>query len=419
MKKIERYKKYIETSFWYLGSSLLVALIGIAINPLMAKNLSSEDYAIIGYFTSFNLLILPLLHLNLMTYYLRNFYRVSPLKQRLMGDTILISMMVIGLVVLTILLFCFYFFCKYTQVKFQFFPYAIYTFAQVYFSMFFSYYLIKLRVERKAKKFATISIINCVISVSLAILLVVIYKYGVDGRLLAALLVSIIFAIYSFWKSIGKLQIDFIILKDALKFGWPLTISALLWYFLSGIDRIFLAELNDMHTYGIYCVAIQITAYLTIFYTTVNNTFEPDIFKAIAENKTSRLVKLVLGILSVVIVANLVFIIFATSVIGLLTANRYIDSATFAQILALHNITMAMYYLVVKLIIGYGYVKAELVVRIVGAVLSVMMFRVLIDKYGFYGAAWGQVLSFLLLTIIGLITLFTLNNKIVNFKKNE
>ena len=50
-------------------------------------------------------------------------------------------------------------------------------------------------------------------------------------------------------------------------------------------------------------------------------------------------------------------------------------------------------------------------VRVSGALLSIAMFYVLIDKYKFVGAAWGQSMSFLLLSIIGLVVFFITKNK--------
>ena len=412
LSKLYKYKSHLKDSFLYLGSSLIVSLIGILINPLLAKNLSPEDYAIIGYFTSFQLLLIPLVNFNLTTYYLRNYSRIPEERRQIASDTILIGQIFIGFFSLVVFTMALYFYIYWTKVNFPFFPYAIYTFAQTYISIFTTFYLIKLRINRKANKFAVVTIINSLITTALTLLLVVYYKQGADGKLLSALLAAIIAAIYSISKSLGKWQFDFKTIKEALKFGLPLTISALFWYFLTGVDRALLVKLNDTYTYGIYSVAIQITAYMAIFYTAVNNTFEPDIYQAIAENNKGRLMKLMGGIIGVVTIVNLIFIMFAPIAIGLLTANRYIASASYAQILAIQNITMACYYMVVKLFIGFGYVKAELAVRIIGAVFSVFMFKMLIDNFGFYGAAWGQVFSFLALSIIGLGTLYFLNKNI-------
>ncbi len=411
LSKLTKYKSYLNTSFLYLGSSLCVSLIGILINPILAKNLSHEDYAIIGYFTSFQLLLIPLIGFNLTTYYLRNYSRIAEDKRQIVSDTILIGLIVIGFFSLVLFTTALYLYCSWIKVKFSFFPYAIYSMAQTYVSIFFTFYLIKLRINRQAKKFALVTIINALVTTTLTLILVAYYKQGADGKLLSSLIAAILIGTYSINKSIGRWQFDFKILKEALVFGLPLTTSALFWYFLTGVDRAILAELNDTYTFGNYSVAIQITAYMAIFYTAVNNTFEPDIYQAITENNKRRLIKLIGSSIAVIIFANLAFIALAPFTISLLTANRYVESTPFARILALQNITMACYYMVVKLFIGYGHVKAELAVRIVGAAISVLLFKILINEYGFYGAAWGQVFSFLILSILGLVSLYIIQNK--------
>ncbi len=411
LSTLKKYKHYLNTSLLYFGSSLCVSVIGILINPLLAKNLSHKDYAIIGYFTSFQLLLIPLIGFNLTTYYLRNHSRIPEDRRKIVTNTILIGLIFIGLLSLIIFTTALYAYCIWSKVSFSFFPYAVYTMAQTYISIFFTFYLIKLRINKKAKKFALLTIINALITTSLTLLLVVYYKQGADGKLLAALIASALIGIYSIKKSLGSWEFDFSILKEALVFGFPLTISALFWYFLTGVDRAMLMDLNDVHSFGNYSVAIQITAYMTIFYTAVNNTFEPDIYQAIAENNKRRLIKLMGSGITIIVIANLIFIALAPFAIGLLTANRYIESVPFARILALQNITMACYYMVVKLYIGYGHVKSELTVRIAGAAISVFMYKILINKFGFYGAAWGQVSSFLILSVLGLGSLYFIRNK--------
>ena len=50
--------------------------------------------------------------------------------------------------------------------------------------------------------------------------------------------------------------------------------------------------------------------------------------------------------------------------------------------------------------IGYGYTKSQLLIFIIGGRLSTVLYKVLIDAYGFYGAAWGQVFSFVIMALI-------------------
>ena len=90
-----QYRTYFQSGFLYLSSSIFVAGLSIVINPFLANNLTPEDYAIIGYFTSFNVLILPVLNFSLISYYLRNYYIIPIERRQIVSDTILIALKVL------------------------------------------------------------------------------------------------------------------------------------------------------------------------------------------------------------------------------------------------------------------------------------------------------------------------------------
>ncbi len=406
-----KYKGYLKNSFLYLFSSIFTAMVGIAVNPFMAKNLSPQDYAILGYFNSFSLIILPILNFSLISYYLRNYYRIADERKQIVSDTILIALVVYGFIALVAVCSAFYFYCQWTKISFSYYPYALLTFVPIYLGNFTTLFLAKCRLERAAGRFSAVTIVSALLGTVTAILLVVIYKYGATGRLLATLLASVVTAIYCFSQLFGKLQFDFAVIKDAFRFGWPLSLSAMLWYFLSGVDYVMLEKLNDSHSLGFYNVGMQIAGYFAIFYTAIAQTFEPDIYKAIAEKKKGKLLKIIAGIVTLNSIPNILFILFAPFIIGLLTYNRYTDASGFAQILALKNITVSLYYSTITIIVGFGFTKAELLVRCVGSLLCVLMFKVLIENYGFYGAAWGQVFSFVILTSISVCCLAYLHKR--------
>lgn len=404
-------KIYFKSSFLYLLSAIISGIISIVINPFLAKNLSPEDYAIIGYFNSFSLIILPLLNFGLITYYLRTYYLTTEDQKPILADTILVALLFFGLITLIFSSIAFYFFWKFSNVSFPFFPYALLTFAPIYVGNFVSLLTINYRLNREAGKFARITIIYAIINALFAITLVVIFKYGATGRLLATLLAAIIFGFYSFIKLFSRLQFDWGVIKDGLRFGWPLTLSAILWYFLNGVDRVMLEKLNNSYTFGYYSVALQITGFLTVIYAAIAQTFEPDIYKAISENKRRKIIKITGGIISINAIPNILFFLFAPFIIKLLTFDRYTDASSFARILALKNISITFYYSAIAVIIGYGYTKSELVIRLIGALLCILMFKYLISNFGFYGAAWGQVLSFVIMTIIaGIFILYRIKN---------
>lgn len=374
-------------------------------------NLSHEDYAIVGYYSSFNLLLVPLLHFSLFSYYNKNYYFVKEEEREELGNTILLGSILIGFVSLILFTSVFYIVYRGTNVQIPFCPYAILTFLQLYVANVTSFYLIKLRLTRNSIQFSKVTIMQCLAIAILSLTLVVYYKYGAEGKLYGTLLASIIMGVYSLKKLKIKFSINKKKLINAIKFSTPLTLSALLWYFLSGIDRFLIEKQNDNYSLGLYSVGLMIASYMGIFYTTIANTFEPDIYKSIAEKKTKKLAYIMAIIIGVVAFFNLLFIVLAPFIIDLLTSGRYNESCIYAQILAIHNISMACYYMVIKLFIGYGYVKEELYVRVIGAAISIIIFYVLINRFGVIGAAWGQVSSFTVLTIVGGVAFYIKRNK--------
>ncbi len=145
---------------------------------------------------------------------------------------------------------------------------------------------------------------------------------------------------------------------------------------------------------------MQISTYLYIFYTAISQTFEPDLYKSIAENDKKKLFKIIIGIVGFVAIPVILFILFAHPIVKILTFGRYTDSTVFAQILAVKNVPMALCFLVSNVIIGYGYPKVELINRTIGAVLSVILFKMMIEKYTFYGAAVTNSIVFVLMTAV-------------------
>jgi O-antigen/teichoic acid export membrane protein len=400
---------YSKVAFFYLGSSVFASIINVAINPFVAKNLSPNDYAIIGYFTSFQLLILPIISFNLVTFYMKNYYQIPEEKRVIVGDTILIASLIYGFFALIVCYLFFYIYFFYSGISFSFFPYAILAFVPVWLSGILNFRLVECRLTRNAKKYAGITILNAIINAVFTILIVVIFKYGATGKLTAALVSSVIIAAISWEGSFHKWQIDYSTIKQAFKFSYPLTLSGILWYFFSNVDRAFLAPLNDNNLFGIYNVGLQMAGLLTVFYSALAQTFEPDIFKAIADKNNRKLFSIVIGIFVINAIPNLLFIPFAPFIIGILTSNRYVASSAFAEIFVLKNISMALYYLLVMVIIGYGHTKVEFLIRLLGTGVSIILLKLLINKYFFYGAAWSQVFSFIILSV--LLTIYLISNR--------
>ena len=65
----------------YVLASVIPAVFSILINPFVAKNMSPMDYSIVGFYTSFNLLLTPLVSFYFSHYYSKKYYESSDEKK--------------------------------------------------------------------------------------------------------------------------------------------------------------------------------------------------------------------------------------------------------------------------------------------------------------------------------------------------
>ena len=406
----------------YFSASLIQGLVSLAINPLIAMNMSHYDYALTGFFTSFNSLILPLLSLMFGQYFNRHYFKLNSNEERdELAARLVSTSLIFNLFEIVFILIIFYIYAKVQNIEFPVFPYAIITFSSIIFNNVYNFYLLKLKMGKRADHFFKISLYHTIILVASNLLLVVLFKLGALGKLLAPLITYIILFVYLLPKITKKLVFDKKIFLDALKFCWPLILAAASGYFLRGFDRALLVNLNDNVQLGLYNVAISISAYLAIFQTSINNTFQPDIFEAVAKNNKKKLITIIGGINLLNLIPIIIFIAFAPFIIKILTAGRFTDAYVYARILALNNISMTLAYTMTGIFIAKGYTFLSMTSEVIGAILSIFMFNILINKYNFYGAAWGQVLSYILIFIIGIIVYFIYKNffnKTIKTSKN-
>jgi O-antigen/teichoic acid export membrane protein len=248
------------------------------------------------------------------------------------------------------------------------------------------------------------------------LLFCVVLSYGAAGSLAATLVTAFIYSTYCLWKLLDRFTLDRSIIKAALDFSWPLIVVGCLNYFFSGIDRAFLAGFKDDQNFGLYNIAFRLTSYIGILYAAITMTIEPDFYKAIAQKKYKRLMIIISGLLIAKTIIVVFFNILAPVIVKILTAGRYMDAVHYARILSVKNLTSSVFTMMTIVIVGLGYSKITLMNRLVGTLGVVVMYKLLIHYFGFDGAAWGQVFSYVILTLFSLIFIIF---KILKSRRNR
>ncbi len=399
----------------YFSASLIPMFLNLAINPLIAMNMEPYDYAITGFYTSFNTLISPLIIFYMLHYYTKRYFEVNE-NERIALKTTMIKSLIYFSGILSVLSFtglAIYYFIADIDESFPFLPYAFLTVFSIPLTGIYTLTLTEYRMSKRSLDFFRLSTFSGILLVLANLILVVGLKWGAFGKLLAPFLVHLIMFVYCLWKYKELLcaKFDKEIFKKIIIFCFPLTLAAMLSFFTNGYDRVLLEKYGEINELGIYVVGIQMATYISVFQSAISNTFQPDLYQAIVQKNNSKLLKVITVQIGSTGVVVLGFILLAPFVIDILTAGRYVESTKYAQIVALSTLSSAMYYVVSQITIARGLTKIPLINKIITSAVCVGMFYYLITRWGYVGAAWGLVLSHIIALIGNMVLLYVFRRR--------
>ncbi len=393
----------------YLGASVVPMLLGLIANPWIASNMSPDDYAISGYYTSFNNLLQPVIVFYMVHYFIKEYFRLDEAGRRQ-----LFAVIARGLIWFSgaVSLICFVGLLGYvtlfkSDITLPVMPYLPMAVFALPLCGLLSLVQARHRMERKAAAFFRLTVIAGTANIGLTVLFVVAAGWGAFGKLLGPLLANAGVFVYLLakYRDEIKLPTPDMGLGKILRFCWPLALSAMLGYFTNGFDRSYLETLGDTETYGNYIVAAVTAGYLTTFSTAVTNTFMPDLYESVVRRQWRRyagFIALNMGCLAVVVG---VFIAFCPLILDILTKGCYVDATPYCRIIAISTLTSAIYFIINNYTITTNRPRLYLATSLIGSAGVVIAMPAMIRAYGFYGGAWMTVLSFVGFAAVNMILL--------------
>lgn len=409
-----RYKKYIVNTGMYLMASLVSSIVGILVNPLLALNLSPTDYATISYYTSLATFVTPIVGFFLVDYFIREYYKVNSEERDIIKGTIFKLLVILQLIVSIICLLGISIYVKASHSAFDLLPFALFSVGSLYLLLPYQLKLAEYKIAGDGKAYAKYAIIWSLINIALQLLFVVVLHFGAAGKLGGTFLYSLLAFIWCFLPNRKYLatKLDTAKLKEIGVYCYPLVLAATLNFFTNGYDKILLERQGNIELLGIYAVGCQIAGYISVFSDSIKSTFQPDMFKAIAEKNIKKV--LIAAFIVVVGVAFLVllFYLFCPILIKLLTAGRYTESTSFARIVCLSALTSSIYYQISQFTYGIGLSKLVLYNKIVCTAINIAIMYYLINSFSAIGAAWGLVVGWLVFALGNIIFLRFNKNKL-------
>jgi O-antigen/teichoic acid export membrane protein len=260
-----------------------------------------------------------------------------------------------------------------------------------------------LRIQERARLFATINFSLSAGTIALRLLFVVALGYGVLGILLADVVMTVVIlaVVSGTFRSMVAWRFSRAHLRDVLGYGFPFVPNGVLTHVMGMGDRFILGMYMPLREVGIYLIAGSVAALIKYFPVAFDVAWTPFAYDSMRRSDAPILFARLATYAFAVLAASLV----ALSGIGpplmdLVLPADYRDVGALVPLLAL-----ALAVQTVRSLPGTSLNVAKKTgvyptVTAAGAIISVGAYFALIPRYGTYGAAFGLLISQVLTTAL-------------------
>lgn len=265
-----------------------------------------------------------------------------------------------------------------------------------------------LRLKRKAAKFTSIKLINIFINLSLNLILIVVYNFGIEAIFISNLAASV-FSFLALLPEIFsnlKLKIDFVLLKRMLWFGIPYLPASIAAMLVQVIDRPIVLALTDASTLGIYQANYKLGIFMMLFVSMFQYAWQPFFLTNAKEKNAKEIFSKILTLF--LLAATFIWIVLTLFVEDLakfeflpgktIIGREYLSGLIIVPIILLGYLFHGLYVNFTAGIYIEEKTKYFPMVTGSGAVINVVVNFLLIPIIGIIGAALATLFSYVVMS---------------------
>lgn len=270
--------------------------------------------------------------------------------------------------------------------------------------------LVLWQLEKKARNYASYTIIETLCNVGLSLFLIIVYKMTWEGRMFGIAVSMVLFGFISFliiyFRGYMTLRFSKLLMSEALAFGLPMIPYNLSGWLRTGVNIVIISNVIGSGAAGTYNLGSQFA--LIVFF--VGNGFtlalSPVIYEKLANINAEENLKLVrlnyvffIGIIALAIGVSLI----APFVIETFFDERYHDSVPFIPWLSFAFAFFSMYFTVVNYMFHYKKTVILSVFATISGLINLGLCYWLVESVGAVGAAQASLVSFCFMFVIVLL----------------
>ncbi len=259
----------------------------------------------------------------------------------------------------------------------------------------FGYY----RVEQKSIQVTFFSVSKLILTIGLNILFLVVLEMGVLGILLGTLVADVVAGLVMtipILRTIG-LKFSMPVFVGMMKFGLPLIPSSIAAYLIIASDRYFVKEYVSLAQAGLYTLGYKFGTLVGSFVTSsFIQIWYPRRYELFGKEGSDEMFSRIFTyFMSVIVFGVLGVSLFSADVIVIMTTEKFWPAAGIVPIIALSQLFHALFY---HFEIGISYYKKTVYFTYINfftAAVNLGLNFLLIPEYGWWGAAWSTVITYI------------------------
>lgn len=243
---------------------------------------------------------------------------------------------------------------------------------------------------------------------SLGSVLLIYLGFDILGRYISYCVFSFIYMvlILFFYRQQIGLNVNNVIIKNALSLGAFLVLGNLSMMVINLSDRILLKHFVDFGQLGIYSVGYTLGVWLSILAVAFFNTFEPSLYLEKYGELFQKKFKFNL-LLSYVLLSIPVFMIFhiGNYVYGFFLNEKYLRGLEVTKVTVLIVLYIVMYNFLNLVAIRFNFKRMIFSVTFLGAIVNILINILIIPRLGIIGAAYSTLVAYSIMVFTFLVLL--------------
>lgn len=391
--------KLLTNTVIYTFGNILPQALNILLLPLYTRFMTPSEYGIVQSVTVLTTIFTIIFSLGMERSIYRLYYdfKNENNKKKYLGTLFISLSVTTGVGVFVSVFLREYLSLIYKDINF--YPYYVYAIAISSLSIFQLIPKIYLQVKEKARTFFFVSILQMLAQTLFTIWQVILLKNGAKG-MLKGLVISngILLPIFLYMQvKISAFSFEKHILQSSLKFSLPFIPGLISAWVINMADRIFIERYFSLNEVGIYSLAFKINSILILLTGGFFTAYNPHFYRVVALNEQHSAKRKIFKINTIFLI-GIIFIGFSMIyfskeiVIGLFD-KRYEEAYKILQILSLSTIISQATGLFNLQLYQEKKTLQPTFIIIMGAILTIIINRIITSQYGMYGAAVTQVVT--------------------------